>query len=352
MGTRLPHLVYVGRIGRLDACSGSDVSGGHDGHLVKSRARLEPHPLQPAGRRPARARRLRVGVPERWPGPGAGQSDRPRARDSSNPVRRLVRRRGRRRGEPSALALCRTTPSSTKACGRRCSSAFWMRRAPVGARLCQQPDRRPGRGRDRPGRCPAQATSRCRRARCRTASAVISGWRRMSLLRGRGVAGEADRQGESLRPSAEFEAPAGTRALAAPAALVARGLAGMIRCSTASAPPSRRCRRPSSAWPSCCWPTRAASPRLPVVELADRAHVSKPTVVRFCRSVGYDGLADFKLQAGRQRQRRRALRAPRGRRRRQGRRHRRQGHRQRGGGDAALPQRGRRRSASSAPSRP
>jgi len=33
---------------------------------------------------------------------------------------------------------------------------------------------------------------------------------------------------------------------------------------------------------------------LPVSELADRAHVSKPTVVRFCRSVGYDGLSDFK----------------------------------------------------------
>lgn len=35
---------------------------------------------------------------------------------------------------------------------------------------------------------------------------------------------------------------------------------------------------------------------MPVSELADRAHVSKPTVVRFCRSVGYDGLADFKLK--------------------------------------------------------
>ena len=33
---------------------------------------------------------------------------------------------------------------------------------------------------------------------------------------------------------------------------------------------------------------------LPVGELANRAHVSKPTVVRFCRSVGYDGLTDFK----------------------------------------------------------
>ena len=33
---------------------------------------------------------------------------------------------------------------------------------------------------------------------------------------------------------------------------------------------------------------------LPVGELAERAHVSKPTVVRFCRSVGYDGLTDFK----------------------------------------------------------
>ncbi len=35
---------------------------------------------------------------------------------------------------------------------------------------------------------------------------------------------------------------------------------------------------------------------LPVSELAERAHVSKPTVVRFCRSIGYDGLADFKLK--------------------------------------------------------
>ena len=35
---------------------------------------------------------------------------------------------------------------------------------------------------------------------------------------------------------------------------------------------------------------------LPVAELADRAHVSKPTVVRFCRSLGYDGLSDFKLK--------------------------------------------------------
>jgi len=33
---------------------------------------------------------------------------------------------------------------------------------------------------------------------------------------------------------------------------------------------------------------------LPVTELAVRASVSKPTVVRFCRSVGYDGLTDFK----------------------------------------------------------
>ena len=33
---------------------------------------------------------------------------------------------------------------------------------------------------------------------------------------------------------------------------------------------------------------------LSVAVLAERAGVSKPTVVRFCRSVGYDGLADFK----------------------------------------------------------
>lgn len=36
--------------------------------------------------------------------------------------------------------------------------------------------------------------------------------------------------------------------------------------------------------------------KLPISELALRAGVSKPTVVRFCRSVGYDGLTDFKLK--------------------------------------------------------
>jgi RpiR family carbohydrate utilization transcriptional regulator len=35
---------------------------------------------------------------------------------------------------------------------------------------------------------------------------------------------------------------------------------------------------------------------LPVGTLAEHAGVSKPTVVRFCRSVGYGGLADFKLK--------------------------------------------------------
>lgn len=35
---------------------------------------------------------------------------------------------------------------------------------------------------------------------------------------------------------------------------------------------------------------------LPITELASRSHVSKPTVVRFCRSMGYDGLSDFKLK--------------------------------------------------------
>lgn len=35
---------------------------------------------------------------------------------------------------------------------------------------------------------------------------------------------------------------------------------------------------------------------LPVTELADRAQVSKPTVVRFCRRMGYEGLSDFKLK--------------------------------------------------------
>ena len=45
-----------------------------------------------------------------------------------------------------------------------------------------------------------------------------------------------------------------------------------------------------------CLADPRAFAKLPVTELADRAHVSKPTVVRFCRSVGYDGLSDFKLK--------------------------------------------------------
>ena len=43
-----------------------------------------------------------------------------------------------------------------------------------------------------------------------------------------------------------------------------------------------------------CLTDPRAFAKLPVSVLADRAHVSKPTVVRFCRSVGYDGLSDFK----------------------------------------------------------
>ena len=36
--------------------------------------------------------------------------------------------------------------------------------------------------------------------------------------------------------------------------------------------------------------------RLPVRELAAKANVSKPTVVRFCRTLGYDGWHEFKLK--------------------------------------------------------
>lgn len=34
--------------------------------------------------------------------------------------------------------------------------------------------------------------------------------------------------------------------------------------------------------------------KMPVGDIAEYAHVSKPTVVRFCRSAGFDGLTDFK----------------------------------------------------------
>ena len=36
----------------------------------------------------------------------------------------------------------------------------------------------------------------------------------------------------------------------------------------------------------------------PVVQIAERCHVSTPTVLRFCRSMGFKGLADFKLRLG------------------------------------------------------
>ena len=77
---------------------------------------------------------------------------------------------------------------------------------------------------------------------------------------------------------------------------------------------------------------------LPVSELAERSQVSKPTVIRFCRSVGYDGLADFKLKlAGAVNEGvpfvHRAVRRGR-----QDRRHRGQGHRQRGQCALEVPQ--------------
>lgn len=40
----------------------------------------------------------------------------------------------------------------------------------------------------------------------------------------------------------------------------------------------------------------ASFQKMPVTELAKRAGVSSPSVVRFCRSLGYEGLSDFKLK--------------------------------------------------------
>jgi len=34
----------------------------------------------------------------------------------------------------------------------------------------------------------------------------------------------------------------------------------------------------------------------PIVEIARAAQVSQPTVIRFCRSIGCEGLSDFKLR--------------------------------------------------------
>lgn len=40
----------------------------------------------------------------------------------------------------------------------------------------------------------------------------------------------------------------------------------------------------------------SAFQKMPVTELAARAGVSSPSVVRFCRTLGYEGLSDFKLK--------------------------------------------------------
>jgi RpiR family transcriptional regulator, carbohydrate utilization regulator len=42
------------------------------------------------------------------------------------------------------------------------------------------------------------------------------------------------------------------------------------------------------------WPRRFTE--MPVNDIAALSNVSKPTVIRFCRSMGYDGLTDFKLK--------------------------------------------------------
>jgi RpiR family transcriptional regulator, carbohydrate utilization regulator len=63
-----------------------------------------------------------------------------------------------------------------------------------------------------------------------------------------------------------------------------------IRASIPALPPAEQ------RVAGCCWPTRAASPACRWANWPHRSHVSKPTVVRFCRSIGYDGLADFKLK--------------------------------------------------------
>ena len=40
--------------------------------------------------------------------------------------------------------------------------------------------------------------------------------------------------------------------------------------------------------------------RMRIVDLAEKAEVSEPTVVRFCRAVGCDGFQDFKLALAQQ----------------------------------------------------
>ena len=66
--------------------------------------------------------------------------------------------------------------------------------------------------------------------------------------------------------------------------------------STRCAARAAACRRPSSASPTTCWRIRARRSTIRLPRLARDAEVSQPTVIRFCRSLGCEGLSDFKLR--------------------------------------------------------
>lgn len=86
----LPHLLYVGKIARLEL-TGNRFHNGYEGHLIKSRAR-ERDPLQPDLRRPEWRHLVRTRVSERRYRPRGRLRDRPKV-----PAARLGRTARHRR---------------------------------------------------------------------------------------------------------------------------------------------------------------------------------------------------------------------------------------------------------------
>ena len=210
--TPLPHLLYVGRIARF-TLRGSDFSGGRDGHLVKSRARLN-HVLY---NRLADGPEGRAAYELEFPNGGQALvlgNVIAKGRQSSNPI---VLSFGAEGGDGRAQALVMAHNTLVNE-GLRPAvfvgllpaagpvDAVYVNNLGVGLGVAEIGLADPRRGNFTlpPGALPGSGRGDFRLAPD-------------ALLRGRGVA-PGHWRGEALQPAAEFDAPAGTLALLPPAA--------------------------------------------------------------------------------------------------------------------------------------